>query len=363
MKRVPVELGARGYEVVVGPGAMVEVGTVLARKPRAAIVTQEVIADKWAARAQAALTEAGVAYETFFVGAGEEAKRLLAVEELCRAFTRWGLLRGDAVVALGGGVVGDVAGFAAATYHRGVDVVQCPTTLLAQVDASIGGKTGVNLPEGKNLVGAFHQPLAVLADLDTLASLSERDFRSGLGEVLKYACVLDDRLYELLTDEIDGVLQRRAELLEEIVVRSASVKAEVVAADERERTGVRSKLNYGHTLAHALETAGDYDLAHGEAVAVGVVFAAELARALGRIDDDTVLRHRRVVEALGLPAGVPPALRNEVTGAQLVAQMERDKKARGGLSFVLAGPGGLDRVDDPSPRAIEIALAAVGIEG
>lgn len=361
MRTVAVELGSRAYDVTVGSGALVRVGEVVAGRPRVAVVSQPAIADHWAERVMASLVEVGVKAELFEIGAGEDAKSMATVEDLVRRFAAWGLLRSDAVVALGGGVVGDAAGFAAAVYHRGVGVVQAPTTLLAQVDAAVGGKVGVNVPEGKNLVGAFHQPLAVLADIDVLASLDERDFRSGVGEVLKYACVLDERLREMILAEGERLLAREPAVLEELVERCVQIKAEVVAGDEHELTGLRSRLNYGHTLAHALETLGDYRMTHGEAVAVGVVFAAELARELGRIDDEAVAKHRKLVEVLGLPAVVPAEVRRQCRAADVIEQMRRDKKAAGGLTFVLAGADGLDRVEDPNERAVAAALAAVGI--
>ncbi|MBI2168103.1 MAG: 3-dehydroquinate synthase [Actinobacteria bacterium] len=361
MRRVTVPLDRAPYDVLIGPGALVQAGDILRAHARVAVVSQPAVGEHWGERVMSSLAEAGCTAEMFEVGAGEEAKSLSTVDDLCRRFAAWGLLRSDAVVALGGGVTGDVAGFAAAVYHRGVDYLQGPTTLLAQVDSAVGGKTGANLPEGKNLVGAFHQPVAVLADVDTLSSLPEREYRSGLGEILKYACTLDARLGEILRDDHARLLSRDPDLLGEVVERCVAIKAEVVAADERELTGVRSKLNYGHTLAHALETLGGYDLMHGEAVAVGVIFAAELARALDRIDDDAVAAHRDIVDALGLPTVVPGELAGRLRAADVIDQMRRDKKASGGLTFVLAGPAGLDRVEDPAEKALGVALAAVGI--
>ncbi len=215
------------------------------------------------------------------VGDGEAAKTLATVEDLCRGFARIGLTRNDAIVAVGGGMVTDVAGFAASTWHRGVPVVHVSTTLLGMVDAAIGGKTGVNLPEGKNLVGAFWQPHAVICDLDALRTLPDRELRCGYGEMAKY--------HFLTGDDLDGLD------LESRVARCVEIKAEVVASDEREG-GRRALLNYGHTLAHALETATDHVIAHGEAVAIGLVFAARLARRLGRIDTPRVDYHRHVVD-------------------------------------------------------------------
>jgi 3-dehydroquinate synthetase len=251
--------------------------------------------------------------------------------------------------------VADTAGFTASVYYRGVDIVQVPTTLLAMVDAAVGGKTGVNLPEGKNLVGAIHQPLAVLADPRVLESLPAREYRCGLGEIAKYALMGDD----FVSARAAELVARDPDVLASVIARSTDIKAAYVAADEHERTGVRAVLNYGHTLAHALETASDHALLHGEAVAVGLVFAAHLAGTLERIDQKAVAHHEQLVAELGLPVQAPPGLRAD----DVVPIMARDKKSGGGLTFVLAGPSGIERVDDPDPAAVRKALAAVGIGG
>jgi 5-deoxy-5-amino-3-dehydroquinate synthase len=297
---------------------------------RAAVVTQTAVPVD---------VDPGVEFRRFDIGEGEAAKTLATIEDLCRQFAAWGLTRSDVVVAVGGGVVCDTAGFAAAVYHRGVAVIHIPTTLLAQVDAAIGGKTGVNLPEGKNLVGAFWQPAAVLCDTTTLATLPPREYRSGLGELAKY--------HFLSGDDFDALD------LEARIARAVAIKAEVVAADEHETTGRRARLNYGHTLAHALETLGQYDLRHGEAVAVGLVFAAELAGALGRIDEARIADHRRVVAGYDLPLQLPP----HADAAELVTLMARDKKAVNGLTFVLDGPVGVEQVVDVDPQVVEATLA------
>ena len=355
MIRVPVPLGERAYDVVVGAGATTEVATVLRGRRRVAIVTQAGIPSGVRTAVTGALAGAGIAHTVYEIGDGEDAKTLATVEDLARRFARDGVLRGDAVVALGGGVVGDTAGFTAASYHRGIEVVQVPTTLLAMVDAAIGGKTGVNLPEGKNLVGAFHQPLAVLADPAVLASLPDREFRCGLGEVAKYALMEDPAL---VADAV-ALRGRDAEALAPVIARCAAIKARYVVADEHERSGVRAVLNYGHTLAHALEIATDHALLHGEAVAIGLVFAGHLAGALERIPPAAADRHGEIVAALGLPDRAPAGLRAD----DLTALMARDKKSGGGLTFVLPGPGGITRVDDPAPAALRAAFASVGVEG
>ena len=356
MKRVTVDLGARSYDVVVGDGALAELASVLAPRRRAVIVTHAALRVH-ARRAAAVLDGAGIANTTLVVGDGEEHKTLATIEVLAREAAEWGVLRGDAVVAVGGGIVGDVAGFFAASYCRGIAVVQVPTTLLAMVDASIGGKTGVNLPEGKNLVGAFHQPLAVLAEPSVLATLPDREFRCGLAEVAKYALIGDHDHLALLQTHATEINARDADVIADVVARCAAAKARVVEADELERTGARAVLNYGHTLAHALEVAGGHMLRHGEAVAIGMVFAANLASVLERVEPDTVVGHEQLLRSFGLPVAAPAGL----SGHDVLALMRRDKKADGGLTFVLRGPRGVERVDDPDPTAVAKALAQVGL--
>jgi 5-deoxy-5-amino-3-dehydroquinate synthase len=329
MHEIRVLLGDRSYPVLVGAGARHRLLEVLpVGATRAAIVTQASIP---------VTVDAGVEQRTFLLDEGEGAKELESVERLCREFAAWGLTRADVVVAVGGGVVTDVAGFAAAVYHRGTPVIHVATTLLGQVDAAIGGKTGVNLPEGKNLVGAFWQPAAVLCDTDTLLTLPPRDYRSGCGEMAKYAFLGVDDLPDLA--------------LEDAVAACVACKAEVVAGDEREG-GRRALLNYGHTLAHALETTGRYDLHHGEAVAVGLVYAAELAHRLGRIGPARVAEHRAVVAGYGLASTLPAGTDDD----ELVRVMTRDKKATRGLTFVLDGPAGLEVVAGVTPSVARDAL-------
>ncbi len=308
----------RAYPVLVGDGARQELAAMVPSSARrVAVVTQAGIPVE---------VDPGREHRVFEIGDGEASKTMSTVEGLCSSFAAWGLTRSDCVVGLGGGMVTDVAGFAAAVYHRGLPVVHVATSLLAQIDAAIGGKTGVNLPEGKNLVGAYWQPLGVICDTATLASLPPREWRCGLGELAKYHWLGGGRL-----DELDLV---------DRVAACVRIKADVVASDEREG-GRRALLNYGHTLAHALETAGDHDLRHGEAVAIGLVYAAELARRLGRIGDDEVAEHRRVVAGYDLPTTVPA----DLDPTDLVRLMGRDKKVLGdGLTFVLDGPRGVEVV-------------------
>jgi 5-deoxy-5-amino-3-dehydroquinate synthase len=331
VRTVGVELGERSYDVVIGDGAAdLLAGVVSSVAPgaaRAAVVTQPGIGFE---------VDPGLPVEEVLVGDGEEAKSLAEVERLCRSFARSGLSRSDVVIAVGGGVVTDLAGFAAASYLRGVAYVNVATSLLAQVDAAIGGKTGVNIPEGKNLVGAFWQPRAVLCDTAALATLPPREWSSGRGEIAKYALIEDG--------DHSGAGSFHELTLEEQITRCAAIKAAVVAADEREGER-RMILNYGHTLAHALEASAfgagdDHALRHGEAVAVGLVFAAQLARRLGRIDDERVELHRRVVSSFDLS----PLLPQEADSEEVVSFMARDKKAHHDLTFVLDGPDGVETV-------------------
>jgi 5-deoxy-5-amino-3-dehydroquinate synthase len=329
---VRVCLGERSYNVVVGHGARHELGALLPPTTRrAAVVTQAGIPFA---------VDVGIDHEVFTIGRGEEHKNLHTIAQLASGFAGMNLTRNDVVIGVGGGMVTDVAGFAAASWHRGVPVVHVSTTLVGMVDAAIGGKTGVNIPEGKNLVGAFWQPVGVICDLDALATLPAREARCGNGEIAKYHFLTGD---DLLAVDI-----------EERVARCVAIKAEIVASDEREG-GRRALLNYGHTLAHALETATGHALAHGEAVAIGLVYAAHLAHRLGRISTERVDQHYAVVGgAYELVTSLPPGLDPQ----PLVALMGRDKKVRGDqLTFVLDGPAGVEVV---SGVAAEVALAALG---
>ena len=343
MRALSVDLAERSYPVLIGPGARHEVGRFLPPSARSAvIVTQEAIRTAgWVHN-----LDPGVPSELCIIPDGEDAKTLATVEDLARRFARAGLSRADAVIAVGGGIVTDVAGFAAATYHRGTAYVNVATSLLAQVDAAIGGKTGVNLPEGKNLVGAFWQPNAVLCDTETLSSLPPREWACGRGEIAKYAFL--------------GEAPQADQPIEEQVARCVGIKAAVVAEDEREG-GRRMILNYGHTLAHALEGAAmadhhEWDLRHGEAVAIGLLFAALLAQRLGRIDDTRVNDHRKVIGSFDLPADLPSGADAE----ELVTFMARDKKAQLDLTFVLDGPDGVEAVHGVAAADVVATLADMG---
>jgi len=328
--RVDVRLPGREYPVLIGHGAVNQINQVLPPAARRdIIVTQEGIP---------ANITLPIESKTVVIGQGETAKSLATIEDLSQQFAEMGITRQDVIIGVGGGMVTDVAGFSAATWHRGTPVVHVATSLLAMVDAAIGGKTGVNLPQGKNLVGAFWQPSAVICDLDFLSTLPERELRCGLGEVAKYHFLTGDDLLSLSLDER--------------VARCVSIKGAFVEQDERE-SGKRAFLNYGHTLAHALETVGKHQLAHGEAVAIGLIFAARLARALGRIDDARVDYHELVVgQTYSLQTRMPSGL--DIN--ELLAAMARDKKALNGLTFILDSSNGLEIVSDISADVVRSEL-------
>ena len=330
--RETVDLGDRSYQVVVGRHARAVTNDLLpAAARRVAIVTQESIP-------QILIPEfAGREVSVHVIGEGEEHKSLSTIENLCRAFARAGLTRSDVVVAVCGGMVTDVAGFAAASYHRGIAVVHVATSLLAMIDAAIGGKTGVNLPEGKNLVGAFWQPHGVVCDLDALDSLPAGEVDSGNGEMAKYHFISRENLSALPLDER--------------IARCVRIKADIVAADEREGS-IRALLNYGHTLGHALEIETDFGMSHGEAVALGVLYAGHLAHVMGRVDDARVGDHYRVVhDVYGLRRPIPGGISID----RLIDAMSRDKKATSSLTFVLDSDKGLEVVPQISIDAIREA--------
>ncbi len=334
MITVRVPLGDRSYDVLVGNGARSELAALLPRTARrVAVVTQAGVPLD---------VDPGMAFERFEIGEGEQHKSLATIESLCRGFARMGLTRNDVVVGVGGGMVTDVAGFAAASWHRGVAVVHVSTTLVGMIDAAIGGKTGVNLTEGKNLVGAFWQPSGVICDLDALNTLPPRELRCGRGEMAKYHFLTGDDL--LAMDEAERI------------ARCVQIKADVVVSDEREG-GRRALLNYGHTLAHALEIETGYAIAHGEAVGIGLVYAAHLARHLGRISGERVQQHYDVVGgAYELDTALPAGL----SAQRMVELMSRDKKVLDSeLTFVLDGPNGVEVVAGVPAAAALAALAAM----
>jgi 3-dehydroquinate synthase len=358
MPRIPVETEHARYEVVVEAGALERAREWL--QPLTGRRRLFVVADPQAWQHQGERLKAGLNgldYTALELQAGEENKRLSQVESLAERMYAAGADRSSCVLAFGGGIAGDVGGFLAASYMRGVDVIQIPTTLLAQVDAAIGGKTGVNLASGKNLVGAFLQPRLVLIDPATLATLPDREFRAGLFEVIKYGVIWSPELFELMTAGRREVLARDPKTLEAIISESVRIKAEVVKADEREGD-LRRILNYGHTLGHALEAETAYRcLLHGEAVAYGMIAAGRLAESLGLLADDTRRRIEQTVLAYG-PLPDP----GEVSAEKLAARARGDKKTIGGrVHFVLADRIGHVRVvtDPPIEFVLQAASAAL----
>ncbi|MGZ5213374.1 MAG: 3-dehydroquinate synthase [Actinomycetota bacterium] len=349
-----VPIPGRPYDVCVGAGTIGSVGSLLPELPGAStafVVCDRTVSARWFEPLAASLSAAGLATVPLTVPTGEDAKTLRVYETLLHQLATQEAHRDDPVIALGGGAVGDLAGFVASTYMRGVPFVQVPTTLLAQVDAAIGGKTAVNLPEGKNLVGTFAQPRLVVADVDTLATLSERDLRSGLAEVAKYALTLDRELLDMLERDPGPVLARDTATLERLVVRCVVSKARTVAEDERDDAR-RLVLNYGHTLGHALERLDAFaGRSHGEAVAVGMVFAARLGEARGVAVAGLAARTARLLTSFGLETdGSLPS------PDEIVSAFRLDKKYRGGVRFVLLEDVGrplvVDDVTDDEFRGV-----------
>ena len=334
MEVVNVELGERAYPIYVGAGCLAELGLRLAATQcgkRVAVVTNAMIANLYLEPTVTALASAGFDPAIIQIPDGEEHKNLTWLAFVYNRLIEAGIDRGGAVIALGGGVVGDLTGFAAATYLRGVACVQVPTTLLAQIDASIGGKTGINHAAGKNLLGALKQPRFVVADVDCLLTLPRRELVAGLAEVIKTGAILDPELFALLEAELPAVLRQERDLMVRIVRTCCQLKALVVAEDETEGD-YRAILNFGHTLGHAIESLTDYTtFLHGEAVAIGMVAAARVSHRLGLCDEDTVRRLTHLIERCGLPVEIPANLRREALGLA----MRTDKKALNGtIKFV-----------------------------
>jgi 3-dehydroquinate synthase len=346
---IPVRLGAQSYAVIVERGALHRVAESLRALRvgrRAALVSSPPIMRLYGKAVADRLRDGGFEVAVVEVPDGEAAKQLAVASQCWDAFVDARLDRSSTVLALGGGAVGDVAGFAAATYMRGVNFVPLPTTLLAQVDASVGGKTAIDHPQGKNLIGAFHQPRLVIVDPLTTGTLPERDFRSGLAEIVKHGIVLDAGYFALVEREAAALLGRDPAVLEEVIGGSCRLKADVVERDERE-ADLRAVLNYGHTIGHALEAATAFGRwTHGEAVAIGVAGEARLARRLGLASADTVARQERLLAVLGLPVST-----GAIDVEAVMTAMTRDKKSRDGrLPFVLAPEIGSFRLEHGIPR-------------
>ena len=365
-RRVPVGLGARAYDVVIGSGLLAGAGARIApftRRGRLAVVSDETVWGLHGPALTAALEAAGLKVFPLVVPPGEQTKSFEGLAEVIDGLLALELDRGDLVCALGGGVVGDLTGFAAAIYKRGIDFVQIPTTLLAQVDSSVGGKTAIDTPRGKNLVGAFHQPRLVLADLGVLATLSDREMRAGYSEVIKYGLLGDFGFFEWLEAEGAKVLARDPEALAHAVARSVEMKAEIVAEDEKEQ-GRRALLNLGHTFGHALEAETGYGeaLLHGEAVAAGQALAFRFSAAQGFCPGQDARRATAAIAAAGLPTRLDEIPGHPFDAARLVRHMAQDKKAEAGrLTFILAhGLGNAFVAKDVDAEAVTSFLLAEG---
>jgi 3-dehydroquinate synthase len=337
---IPVGLGARAYDVVVGTGLIDRAGERIApllKRPRVAIVSDTIVGEHHGERLANSLEHMGVATDVILVPPGEETKSFEGLAELSDRLLALGLERGDMVVAFGGGVVGDLTGFAASIYKRGIDFIQIPTTLLAQVDSSVGGKTAIDTPRGKNLIGAFHQPRLVLADLDVLATLPAREMACGYAEVIKYGLLGDFAFFEWLEANVHAVLERDTTALVKAVGRSVEMKAEIVAEDEKE-AGRRALLNLGHTFGHAVEGEMGFGdaLKHGEAVGLGMAQAIRFSVRPGLCSAQDAARAEAAIKAAGLPTRLSDIRAEPFSADALIAHTAQDKKAEGGtLTFVL----------------------------
>lgn len=349
--------GAQPYDVTIGHNAIAALPDTLGDNVRQVLLMHAAVLAETASRAADALTSAGFIVHTMATPDGEAAKTVAVAAQAWEQLGRNDFTRSDAVIGVGGGAVTDLAGFVAATWLRGVRVVQVPTTLLAMVDAAVGGKTGINTGEGKNLVGSFHPPAAVLCDLDVLQTLPSADLRAGLAEAVKCGFIADPAILELVEKDAAAVVTAGSDAQREVIERAVRVKADVVAHDLRE-SWLREILNYGHTLGHAIELDQSYRWRHGDAVGVGMVFAAELARRTVGLDEATVDRHVHVMELLGLPISY-----SADRWPQLLGAMRRDKKARGAvLRFVvLDGLASPQRLEGPSEDVLRASFDAVAV--
>lgn len=359
LQTVPVDLAERSYLIEIGTDCLHEIGPIVERignVTHVIVITDSNVQTPHAEEVAAALAKEDLmAVDLLAVDPGELTKSIDMAAALWNGLLEMKADRKTLIVAVGGGVVGDLAGFVAATYARGIRFLQVPTTLLAQVDSSVGGKVGINLEGAKNMVGAFLQPVAVLIDTETLDTLPWREYRAGLGEVVKYGMILDEKLFERLEADIEKINNREHETLVDIIARSCQLKAEIVRQDEREETGLRAILNYGHTVGHAVETLSGYGtVLHGEGVAIGMVAASRLAEKLGRIDASVTERQIALLEALGLPTKLP-----ELDFDAMLSVMMRDKKvAHGRLRFVLPSRiGHVELVGDIPEATLREALS------
>ena len=360
VSKIEVRLGERSYAIHLGVGVLESLPELLIGlgfKGKVGVLTDSNVAPILGHRVQALLAGSGFEPTLCVMPAGEEYKRIERIEEFTGSFLQAGLDRTSCAIALGGGVVGDVAGYTAASYMRGIPFIQIPTTIVAQVDSSVGGKTGVNHPLGKNIIGAFHQPSAVLIDMSLLQTLPDRELRAGLAEVIKHGVIADEMLFAYMEQNVAGILAKDPLALELPIRRSCEIKAAVVSADEREN-GVRANLNYGHTFGHGIEAVTHYKtFLHGEAISLGMHAAGALARNLGMVDDAFVVRQRACFNAYGLPTHWAALPVDETLEA-----MKRDKKVRSGtMKFIVADRIGhvVQRTDVTVEQAREALCAVV----
>jgi len=335
MEKIKVDLAERSYDIAIGSGMLDKIGSELSSfpfSPKIALVSNPTVFGLYGERVLNSIRNAGFDCLEVLIDDGEEHKNLISLQHIYSDLLRHKLDRSSALIALGGGVIGDITGFAASTYMRGIAYVQVPTTLLAQVDSSVGGKTGVNHELGKNMIGTFWQPRLVWIDVETLKTLPGKELLAGMAEVIKYGVIHDGKLFDFLDAEKKSILNLQEQALIHIIKRSCEIKADVVSKDERE-AGLRAILNYGHTIGHAVETVTRYtQYLHGEAVAIGMHLEARLAQKLNFISSDTAERIRNLIEAYGLPSELPHGLDRE----SVLSSMHLDKKAIAGkLTFVL----------------------------
>ena len=356
MKTVTVGLGERSYPILIKQGLLDEIGAELQKNPfakRYGIIADDHVATLFGGRLISSLENAGIQAELITFAHGESSKNLATIAELSSILARKGFDRKDGLLALGGGVTGDITGFLAACYMRSIPFAQVPTTLLAQVDSSVGGKTGVDIPEGKNLIGAFYQPRAVYIDSKALSFLPASEFLNGLAEVIKYGVIYDRDFFKFLEMTLNDILSLNLQVLEDVIARCCKIKAAIVEADEKE-SDLRRILNYGHTIGHAVEAVSGYSLAHGLAVAMGMVAAAELAVLKGILDPREKDRLQNLIEKFGLPVKIPA----EYDRTRIRQYLLRDKKTIAGKPFFVL-PTKIGRViiteeveDDLLPKVI-----------
>jgi 3-dehydroquinate synthase len=357
---IRVNLAERSYDIEIGGGGLARLGAFVTERGRtthAVVITDENVQEPYAVPATESMVREGIDVDLIAVAPGETSKSIRAAVDLWQGILELDADRKSIVIAVGGGVVGDLAGFVAATYARGLRFFQVPTSLLAQVDSSVGGKVGINLPAAKNMVGSFYQPSGVLIDTATLATLPANEYRSGLAEVVKYGVILDADFFAYLESHVAEINARQEDVLAAVIARCCRLKADVVERDEREETGLRAILNYGHTFGHAFESLLGYGkLMHGEGVSIGMCCAARLAQRLGRVDLSFVERQQKLLEAFGLPTTVPSLNYDEI-----IAAMQHDKKVQhGNLKFVLPNRiGHVESVGEIDSKEVTAALEMV----